>query len=186
MNSFNTDDETKRLIQKYTGHKIQVCFAPCPVTHSLNLPHLIQLLTFNQSRYPRIQKESLTPCPRSPKGTNGDWYPPGHGDLFDSLKRSGLLDKLLEDGKEWLFVSNVDNLGATVDATIMQHVMANNAEFVMEVTDKTKADIKGGTLIDYEGRVRLLEVAQVSGEHVCNPIFIKRLGRLTSCSLTDG
>ena len=36
----------------------------------------------------------------------------------------------------------------------------------MEVTDKTKADIKGGTLIDYEGAVHLLEVAQVPSAHV--------------------
>jgi len=33
------------------------------------------------------------------------------------------------------------------------------------VTDKTKADIKGGTLIDYEGNIRLLEIAQVPPEH---------------------
>jgi len=31
----------------------------------------------------------------------------------------------------------------------------------MEVTDKTRADIKGGTLIDYEGKAKLLEIAQV-------------------------
>ena len=53
----------------------------------------------------------------------------------------------------------------------------------MEVTDKTKADIKGGTLIgmfkafpfqlsliqyfsDYDGSIRLLEIAQVPSEHV--------------------
>lgn len=40
------------------------------------------------------------------------------------------------------------------------------AEFLMEVTDKTKADVKGGTIIDYEGQVRLLEIAQVPNEHV--------------------
>ena len=34
-------------------------------------------------------------------------------------------------------------------------------EFIMEVTDKTRADVKGGTLIDYEGQLRLLELAQV-------------------------
>lgn len=34
-------------------------------------------------------------------------------------------------------------------------------EFLMEVTDKTRADIKGGTLIDYEGKPKLLEIAQV-------------------------
>jgi len=36
----------------------------------------------------------------------------------------------------------------------------------MELTDKTKADVKGGTIIDYEGEVRLLEIAQVPKEHV--------------------
>jgi len=40
------------------------------------------------------------------------------------------------------------------------------AEFLMEVTDKTKADVKGGTLVDYDGSIRLLEVAQVPPEHV--------------------
>lgn len=39
-------------------------------------------------------------------------------------------------------------------------------QFIMEVTDKTKADIKGGTLINYEGNVRLLEIAQVPSDHV--------------------
>lgn len=42
----------------------------------------------------------------------------------------------------------------------------SGAEFLMEVTDKTKADIKGGTLIDYQGATRLLEIAQVPAEHV--------------------
>lgn len=45
-------------------------------------------------------------------------------------------------------------------------MIESNAEFLMEVTDKTKADIKGGTLIDYDGHVRLLEIAQVPSEHV--------------------
>lgn len=41
----------------------------------------------------------------------------------------------------------------------------SGAEFLMEVTDKTKADVKGGTLIDYDGSIRLLEIAQVPSEH---------------------
>ncbi|KAK8735632.1 hypothetical protein OTU49_005238 [Cherax quadricarinatus] len=36
----------------------------------------------------------------------------------------------------------------------------------MEVTDKTRADVKGGTLIQYEEKLRLLEIAQVPKEHV--------------------
>lgn len=40
-------------------------------------------------------------------------------------------------------------------------------DFVMEVTDKTRSDIKGGTLIKYgETPLRLLEIAQVPKEHV--------------------
>ena len=42
----------------------------------------------------------------------------------------------------------------------------SGAEFIMEVTDKTRADIKGGTLIDYEGNIQLHEIAQVPSEHV--------------------
>ncbi|CAG8444200.1 4577_t:CDS:2 [Acaulospora colombiana] len=147
MNSFNTDDHTKRIIQKYGSHKIDI-------------------LTFNQSRYPRINKESLLPMPRSPGGDISQWYPPGHGDLFESLINSGLLDRLISEGKEYVFVSNVDNLGAVVDLNILQRMVDSDSEFIMEVTDKTKADIKGGTIIDYEGTVRLLEVAQVPSEHM--------------------
>ncbi|PKY49782.1 UTP--glucose-1-phosphate uridylyltransferase [Rhizophagus irregularis] len=147
MNSFNTDEETKRIVHKYSSHKINI-------------------LTFNQSRYPRINKESLLPMTRSPNADISQWYPPGHGDLFESMCNSGILDQLISEGKEYLFVSNVDNLGAVVDLNILQHMVESDTEFLMEVTDKTKADIKGGTLIDYEGTVRLLEVAQVPPEHM--------------------
>lgn len=93
-------------------------------------------------------------------------YPPGHGDLYESIYNSGLLDQLIAQGKEYLFVSNVDNLGATVDLNILHHMVESDAEFIMEVTDKTKADIKGGTLVDDDGHIRLLEIAQVPDEHV--------------------
>ncbi|ORY54862.1 UTP-glucose-1-phosphate uridylyltransferase 2 [Leucosporidium creatinivorum] len=147
MNSFNTDEDTARIIQKYANHNIE-------------------LMTFNQSRYPRVNKESLLPTPRSALEDKSSWYPPGHGDLFDAITNSGLVDKLLAQGKEYLFVSNVDNLGAVVDMNILEHMHQNQNEFIMEVTDKTKADVKGGTLINYEGNVRLLEIAQVPSDHV--------------------
>ena len=54
----------------------------------------------------------------------------------------------------------------SVDERILQHMIDTQAEFISEVTDKTKADVKGGTLIDYEGTIRLLEIAQVPSEHV--------------------
>jgi UTP--glucose-1-phosphate uridylyltransferase len=147
MNSFNTDSDTKRIIQKYSNQNLNI-------------------LTFNQSRYPRFGKDSLLPLPGKWDDERYNWFPPGHGDLYESLDRSGLLDSLIAQGKEYLFVSNIDNLGATVDLSILSHMDKTKSEFIMEVTDKTRADIKGGTLINYEGNLRLLEIAQVPSKHV--------------------
>lgn len=57
-------------------------------------------------------------------------------------------------------------MGATVDLTILKEFIDSRNEFIMEVTDKTRADVKGGTLIQYEGHLRLLEVAQVPKAHL--------------------
>lgn len=70
-----------------------------------------------------------------------------------------------------MFVSNIDNMGATVDLPILNFLMNPPAEqetpeFLMEVTDKTRADVKGGTLIQYDGRLMLLEIAQVPKDYV--------------------
>ncbi|CAE6515977.1 unnamed protein product [Rhizoctonia solani] len=155
MNSFNTDDETQRIIQKYANHNIQI-------------------LTFNQSRFPRVGRENNLPVPRSATSDKSQWYPPGHGDIFDALKNSGLLDKLIAAGKEYIFVSNADNLGADVDLRILKCFAEGRQDggerkpidYLMELTDKTRADVKGGTIIQYEDKLRLLEVAQVPSEHV--------------------
>jgi len=148
MNSFNTDEDTMKIIRKYAGFKVKI-------------------KTFNQSRYRRINKESLMPVPRSCH-TEEDieaWYPPGHGDFYQSFANSGLLAEFVQEGKRHCFISNIDNLGATVDLNILNFTHTEQKEFVMEVTDKTRSDIKGGTLIQYEGKLRLLEVAQVPKEH---------------------
>jgi len=148
MNSFNTDEDTMKIIRKYSGFNISI-------------------RTFNQSRYPRINKDSLTPVARSCR-TEDDieaWYPPGHGDFYQAFANSGLLEEFVDLGKKHCFISNIDNLGATVDLNILNMCLNQNREFVMEVTDKTRADVKGGTLIQYEGKLRLLEAAQVPKEH---------------------
>ena len=93
MTSFNTHDDTLRIIKKYANQQLRIT-------------------TFNQSRYPRIFKESLLPCPKSADDDKKNWYPPGHGDLYNALYQSGVLDQLLAEGKEYLFASNSDNLGA--------------------------------------------------------------------------
>ncbi|CAD5183362.1 UTP--glucose-1-phosphate uridylyltransferase-like [Musa acuminata AAA Group] len=147
MNSFNTHDDTLKIVEKYANSNIKI--------------H-----TFNQSQYPRLVVEDFMPLPSKGQSGKDGWYPPGHGDVFPSLMNSGKLDALLSQGKEYIFVANSDNLGAIVDLKILNHLIHNQNEYCMEVTPKTLADVKGGTLISYEGRVQLLEIAQVPDAHV--------------------
>eukprot|EP00127_Corallochytrium_limacisporum_P001835 Clim_evm1s87 gene=Clim_evmTU1s87 len=143
MNSFNTQEDTEKIIRKYAATEVDVC-------------------TFMQSRYPRYHKDTQLPAPGN-FDDKDHWYPPGHGDTYEAFVNSGLVDRLLAEGKTWVFCANIDNLGSTVDIDILSHMIENedDCEFCMEVTDKTLADIKGGTLINYEGTAKLLEVAQV-------------------------
>ncbi|KAF5737709.1 hypothetical protein HS088_TW13G00598 [Tripterygium wilfordii] len=147
MNSFNTHDDTQKIIEKYTNSNIEI--------------H-----TFNQSQYPRLVVDGFLPLPSKGNTGKDGWYPPGHGDVFPALKNSGKLDALISQGKEYVFVANSDNLGAVVDLKILHHLIQNKNGYCMEVTPKTLADVKGGTLISYEGKVQLLEIAQVPDEHV--------------------
>jgi len=100
------------------------------------------------------------PLTDSPAGDKEAWYPPGHGDVYRAFVNSGVCDAMIEQGKEYVFISNIDNLGATVNFEILNYMVKDNVDFVMEVTDKTRSDVKGGTLIEYEGRPRLFEIAQ--------------------------
>lgn len=147
MNSFNTHDDTSKIIEKYSKSNVEI--------------H-----TFNQSQYPRLCADDFVPLPCKGKTDKDGWYPPGHGDVFPSLMNSGKLDALISQGKEYVFAANSDNLGAIVDLKILNHLIQNKNEYCMEVTPKTLADVKGGTLISYEGKVKLLEIAQVPDEHV--------------------
>lgn len=119
------------------------------------------ILTLVQGQVPRLLQESLAPLET---GTEEDWVPPGHGDLYSALKRSTLLESLLEKGLRWAFVSNIDNLAACPEHWILGLIKHHNLDFLMEVTDRTNADRKGGTPVWHDGRLDLLEIAQVSPE----------------------
>ena len=95
-----------------------------------------------------------------------EWAPPGHGDVFTSLATSGMLDTLLERGSEYLFLSNSDNLGASLDPRILTWFAREELPFLSEVVDRTEADRKGGHLArrGEDGGLVLRETAQVHDE----------------------
>jgi UTP--glucose-1-phosphate uridylyltransferase len=140
MNSFYTDKETAAFLDS--------CEVP--------------VISFKQNMFPRIDAESFLPLNPDEYG----WYPPGHGDFYTCMEQQGILRRLIEQGKDILFMSNADNLGAVADSKILDHMIEKKIPFLIEVTPKTPADVKGGTLYEQEGRLKLLEIAQVPDEYI--------------------
>ncbi len=118
---------------------------------------------FLQGREPKLRADDLHPV-EWPADPELEWCPPGHGDLYTALAASGTLDQLLDAGLRWCFVSNSDNLGATVDVRLAAWVAAEQVPFAMETVRGTPADRKGGHLALHQGRVVLRETAQVPGD----------------------
>jgi len=83
-------------------------------------------------------------------------YAPGHGDLTFALRRSGALERFRSGGGELLFVSNVDNLPATLDEAVIGAHIASKAAVTVECVAKEPGD-KGGAPALFEGRVQIIE-----------------------------
>lgn len=117
-------------------------------------------LGFLQHKVPKILVDGLQPA-TWPVDPELEWCPPGHGDVFTALASSGTLERLLETGIEFAFISNSDNLGAVLDPVLLDHMVRSGADFMMEVSNRTPADRKGGHLCRLEDdRLALRESAQ--------------------------
>ncbi len=145
MNSFSTSEDSLGYLARY--------------------PELGNELEILQSRVPKLLVDTLAPI-EWPANPDLEWCPPGHGDIYPSLQGSGLLDQWLAEGVRTLFVSNADNLGATLDPTILEYFAGSEQSFLMEVTQRTAADRKGGHLAQdvHTGRLLLRESAQCPDE----------------------
>jgi UTP--glucose-1-phosphate uridylyltransferase len=120
---------------------------------------------FLQSMEPKLEADSLAPVSWPPEPSL-EWCPPGHGDVYSSLRSSGTLDALLDDGFRYAMISNADNLGATPDARIAGHLERGEIPFLMEVVEGTEADRKGGHIARRraDGQLVLRETAQTPEE----------------------
>jgi len=147
MNSFNTSADTLNFLQKYPA---------------LAQDPKVELM---QNKVPKIVKSDFSPASWA-VNKHLEWCPPGHGDLYTALYGSGKLDELLADGVVYMFVSNSDNLGATLDVDLLSYFASNNFPFMMECCQRTEADKKGGHLAARasDGQLLLRESAQCAKE----------------------
>lgn len=148
MNSFSTEEDSLTALQAY--------------------PELAGAipLSFTQNKIPKVLQDNYQ---ATGNASELGWCPPGHGDIYTALQTSGMLQKLIEQGYQYLFVSNADNLGAVMDEQILGYFAESNLPFLMEVADRTEADSKGGHLARRkDGRLVLREIAQCPPEELEN------------------
>jgi UTP--glucose-1-phosphate uridylyltransferase len=140
MNSFNTHEDTLNALS--------------------TLRPFQNPLIFLQHKFPKILKHDLTPA-NWPHNRELEWNPPGHGDVFTALKTSGMLQILLDRQIRYAFIHNLDNLGARMETSLLGLFAEHQFPFMMEVAEKTPADIKGGHLAKHKnGCFILREAAQ--------------------------
>src|SRR6185312_16745079 len=60
-------------------------------------------------------------------------YAPGHGDLTFALRSSGVLGRFIAEGGKLLYMSNVDNLAATLDPAVIGAHLASGCAMTAEV-----------------------------------------------------
>jgi UDP-N-acetylglucosamine pyrophosphorylase len=85
-------------------------------------------------------------------------HPVGHWYEIPNLFLNGTLYQLIKEnpGMKYLFVQNIDTLGANADPSILGHHINSNSALTVEVITR-KLDDRGGGLAKIDGKIRLIE-----------------------------
>ncbi|MCB9591453.1 MAG: UTP--glucose-1-phosphate uridylyltransferase [Sandaracinaceae bacterium] len=134
MTSFATDAEVSKLAAKASSERVPVRTFPQYV--SLRLTPEGEIFVDGSNR---------VSC-----------YAPGHGDLPYALRRAGALAQFRNGGGEILYMSNVDNLGATLDPAVIGFHIEAGCAVTAEVVDKLPGD-KGGAPARVDGDLQIVE-----------------------------
>ncbi len=134
MTSFATDAEVTELARAYDA----------PRTPVATFPQMISLRVLPDGSLAKDADGGVSP------------YAPGHGDLTFALRRSGALASFRAAGGELLFMSNVDNLGATLDPAVIGAHLESGVAITAEVVRKAPND-KGGAPARVNGVPQIVE-----------------------------
>jgi UTP--glucose-1-phosphate uridylyltransferase len=86
----------------------------------------------------------------------------GHGDLPEALQLAGVLARLRRAGVRTALVSNVDNVGATIDPALYAMHRRSGAKVSVELVAKATGD-RGGLPVLRDGRLVLAETFRLPG-----------------------
>ena len=137
MNSFATDEATRAHFDDNGNFGADAD----DIEH---FTQFVQLRMTKQGEPFRLENGELSP------------YGPGHGDFAPAFRASGCLQRFRERGGRYVFVRNVDNLGARVSPVVLGHHIESRQQMTVELTSKWQGDVGGGPY-HYRDRVQLVE-----------------------------
>ena len=89
----------------------------------------------------------------------------GHGGVYESLVKSGMLDKMKELGIEWVFIGGVDNcLVKMVDPVLMGLAIYRGVTAAGKSVVKANPKEKVGAFCKKNGRPNVIEYSEISDE----------------------
>ncbi|MCK5945127.1 MAG: UTP--glucose-1-phosphate uridylyltransferase [Planctomycetes bacterium] len=137
MNSFATDEATRRHFAEHDHFGADAA----DIEH---FTQFVQLRMTESGELFRHDDGRLSP------------FGPGHGDFAPAIRASGCLQRFVDDGGKYVFVRNVDNLGALADPAVLGHHIRSGREVTCELAPKHDGDVGGAPYL-YRGRVQLVE-----------------------------
>jgi UTP--glucose-1-phosphate uridylyltransferase len=153
---FRCKHDDARALAVAAGAPVPVLVMSSFATHDTLVEHIGG--ASNTSVFPQFVALRLTPEGELFRGDDGELspYATGHGDLTFALRASGALARFRDAGGTTLLMSNVDNLGATLDpAVIGMHAELGGA-ITVETVRKIAGD-KGGAPALLDGVPQIIE-----------------------------
>ncbi len=138
LNSFATEADTRAHLEAHRSFDLS--------------PERLHLLT---------QHISLRLTPEGDLFRNAEgqvsYYAPGHGDLLEAMAESESFAAFRRGGGRLLCISNVDNLGATLDPKVVGSHLHSGKQMTTEVARRLPHDSGGAPVRRHSGRVEILE-----------------------------
>jgi UTP--glucose-1-phosphate uridylyltransferase len=137
MNSFATDEATKAHFVEYQDFGLA----------KEDIAHFTQGISLRMEPEGGIflDEEQQPSC-----------HGPGHGDVAEFFRTSGCLPSFLDRGGKHLFVSNVDNLAASLDPVVVGAHILSGKRMTAELAPKWEGD-QGGAPALVDGNVWIIE-----------------------------
>ncbi|KAH9724771.1 UTP--glucose-1-phosphate uridylyltransferase [Citrus sinensis] len=146
MDTAETHDRVQKVLEKYSNSKVDI--------HSLSLsqqPH-------EKSFEGHSRKDKLYPSS-------------DHSVVFLSLMKSGTLDLLLVQGKEYALVVDSDNVAAVADPSILVLVL---------VAPVPSIDLRNSLINLRPGKFQLVDITQNPTKQTCNIIYVSMICSICS------